>query len=93
MKDIRDLIRDLTVYGPEVESLRGDDGFAFDESLPVETITDHEPICPACECGDHEASWLCEHDYQCTCACHFARTVRELSLEECREAYERVKNS
>src|SRR5579859_5118629 len=27
-------------------------------------------ICPACEVGDHEHSWLCEKDYKCACPCH-----------------------
>jgi hypothetical protein len=30
------------------------------------------PLCPACECGDHDSpgSRLCEADYKCACACH-----------------------
>jgi hypothetical protein len=34
------------------------------------TATNSTAICPACEAGDCDNSWLCEVMFKCGCGCH-----------------------
>lgn len=57
----------------------------FQETIAGETrqpaAGETRPVCPACEAGDHEHSWITERDYRCSCPCHTSpEELRELRI-------------
>ena len=58
----------------------------FQETIAGETrqpaAGETRPVCPACEAGDHEHSWITERDYRCACPCHTPRKPVAINLRE-----------